>query len=125
MGERFCEIAERHVVTGGPAHQEEVYQTLHWGLELVLKAYLHRRGWDDQRCIDEVRHDLSKALAACEREGLGGVSQKAREFLAVLGCYSKVHRVDEFVAMGAGGWTPVEATTLAADLRSAVRRAFV
>ncbi|MEW6438895.1 MAG: hypothetical protein AB1508_17195 [Pseudomonadota bacterium] len=106
MGENFCASAER--LDGGDRDRtdEHIFQNLHWGLELLLKAYLHQRGWSDARCIAEVRHDLAKALAACEREGLEGIDHEIRAFLQALSPFSRVHRVREFVEAGAAGWTP-------------------
>lgn len=60
MGERFCKTAERLAQSETPSRDEDVFQNLHWGLELVLKAYLHSRDWDDARCIAEVRHDIAR-----------------------------------------------------------------
>lgn len=121
MGEHFCETAERLVQSETPGRDEAIFQNLHWGLELVLKAYLHSRGWDDERCIVEVRHDIAKALAACERLGLCGVAEDAREFVAALSPYSHVHRVDAFVKVGSGGWTVGTAATVSAALRQSIR----
>lgn len=122
MGERFCETAERLAQSETQAREEDVFQNLHWGLELVLKAYLHSRGWNDERCIAEVRHDIAKALTACERCGLRGVTADARAFVSALSPYSQVHRVDAFVKAGSGHWTVVAATEAGASLRRAVRK---
>ena len=121
MGERFCETAEWLARSITPGRDEAVFHNLHWGLELGLKAFLHSRGWDDKRCIVEVRHDIAKALAACERWGLRGVTEDARAFVAALSPYSQVHRVDAFVKTGSGGWTADAATEASASLRRSVR----
>ncbi|WP_232824516.1 hypothetical protein [Blastomonas sp. UPD001] len=84
MGGNFCASAERFDGTDGGRTDEHVFQNLHWGLELLLKAYLHHRGWTDARCIADVRHDLGKALAACEREGLEGIDPEIRALRRVI-----------------------------------------
>lgn len=78
-------------------------RTRKWGLELVLKAYLQTRGWDDERCSVLVRHDLAKALAACDQSGLLGVSDDHRAFVADFSPFARVHQVDAFVKPGAAG----------------------
>lgn len=97
-----------------------MFQNLHWGLELLLKAYLHHRGWSDARCIAEVRHDLGKTLAACECEGLGGIDPEIRAFLQDLSPFSRVHRVAEFVEAGTPGWTAADAITVSIRLRKSL-----
>lgn len=61
MGERFCLTAQQLCSDDSRLRDEAVFQNLAWGLELVLKAFLHRRCWDDARCIRALRHDLSRA----------------------------------------------------------------
>ncbi len=120
MGYSFCEAAERFGGTETPRDDEHVFQNLHWGLELLMKAYLHQHGWADARCIVEIRHDLAKALAACEQEGLQGIDQEIRLFLRDLSPFSRVHRVSEFVKTGAAGWTVADAITVSTRLREAL-----
>jgi len=124
MGENFCASAERFDGTDGGRTDEHVFQNLHWGLELLLKAYLHHRGWSDARCIADVRHDPGKALAACEREGLEGLDPEIRAFLQALSPFSRVHRVAEFVEAGAAGWTAADAITVSTRLRKALDSGF-
>lgn len=120
MGLRFCDTVEwpvRH------AAEEHVFQNVHWGLELVLKAYLHAQGWTDERCISEVRHDIALALAACEREALLGVDDASRALVEALSPYSKRRGVAEFMATGGGGYTSEQALGAARNICEAVCRA--
>jgi hypothetical protein len=58
----------RHLVMAGDPHSREAFfHLIGCAVELSLKSYLHFRGWNDDRCRHEVRHDLVKALAAAER----------------------------------------------------------
>lgn len=47
MGEGFCETAKQALQAQLSRDDEAILQNLQWGLELVLKAYLHTHGWDD------------------------------------------------------------------------------
>src|SRR3546814_2394242 len=42
--------------------------------ELVLKAYLLAKGWSDDRCRRDIRHDLEQALASARAAGLDAAS---------------------------------------------------
>jgi hypothetical protein len=123
MGARFCVSAARSDLPFGRIRDEDVFQNLHWGLELLLKAFLQARGWTDERCKDEVGHDLNAGLEACEREGLEHVDPRVRALLAALSQYSSRHRVMEFVAAGARGWTAGEAIAASTKLEGALRHA--
>lgn len=106
MGQSFCSLASYPAIHGSAEH---VFQQVHWGLELVLKAYLHVHGWSDVRCITEVRHNIAIALLACERDGLQGIDDASRSLVAALSPFSTNHRVAEFVAAGSGGFSPGQA----------------
>ena len=123
MGERFCAIAKQSDQMNDRLRDEHVFQNLHWGLELLLRAFLQTRGWTDERCMVEIKHDLRAGLEVCESEGLEGSKQRARSLLAALSPYSRCHRVAEFVAAGAGGWTAKEAIAASAELEDALHRA--
>lgn len=99
------------------------FQALHWGLELILKAYLHGSGWTDARCKAELGHDIARALAACEQAGLSDMEGDARAFVAALSPFSKKHQVTEFVALGAAGYTSCQANEIADSIARAVRAA--
>ena len=104
----------------GPSTDEHVFQSLNWGLELVLKAYLHNQGWTDARCRAELGHDIALALAACERAGLTAIDANARALVAALSPFSKKHRVAEFLTLGAGGYTSCQAYEAANAIAQAV-----
>lgn len=120
MGCRFCETAALPV---GHAADEHIFQNVHWGLELVLKAYLHAHGWTDERCITKVRHDIAFALAACQREGLRSIDDRSRSFVEALSPFSKIHRVAEFVAARAGDYSADQAIAAAGVICDAVTSA--
>jgi hypothetical protein len=120
MGEHFCASAERRVLDGCGRLDNQVFQELHWGLELLLKAFLRSRGWSDARCRVEIRHDITKALSACEREGLAGVDARARRFVTSFAPFSRAHRVRDFVEVGAAGWSASAAVAAIAPLRRAI-----
>jgi hypothetical protein len=102
------------------ATDEHVFQNVHWGMELVLKAYLHRRGWTDARCRAELGHDIALALAACERAGLTSIDADARALISALSPFSKKHQVAAFVTLGAAGYTSCQANEAANAIAQAV-----
>lgn len=120
MGRRFCAAAARPVAHAATEH---TFQNIHWGLEVVLKAYLTDHGWTDERCITEIRHDIALALAACEEEGLADIEDGSRALVQALSPLSKRHQVAEFVKGGANGFTPKQAITAAENIVSAVGQA--
>jgi hypothetical protein len=120
MGRRFCDAAAQPV---GQAVSEHAFQNTHWGLELVLKAFLVDRGWTDERCRTTVRHDIALALAACEEEGLAGVEEASRALVQALSPFSERRQVAEFVEGGAKGFTSKHAIAAAENIVTAVRQA--
>lgn len=60
------------------------FKEVHWSIGLVLKAYMHVRGWTDARRPAEVRHDIAVALAVSERDGLEGVDDLSRPLAETL-----------------------------------------
>ena len=121
MGGRFCDSADQSTEDGDLRCDKHVFQNLHWGLEILLKSFLHAHGWTEASCIAEIGHDLEKALAACVGAGLN-VDPEARSFIADLSRYSRSHRVAEFVDAGADGWTAPTAIKIGRRLRTAIGR---
>ena len=80
----------------GDSHSREVlFHLIGCAVELSLKSYLHFRGWNDDRCRDEVRHNLVKALAAAERLGLHRRHPDVRMLTRILSPYYRCHRIRE------------------------------
>lgn len=117
MGLRLCETAER---PGFHCPDEHVFQNVHWGLELVLKAYLRARGWADARCIADIRHDIALSLAVCEQEGLKSIDDQTRALIRALSPFSRRHGIAEFVSTGAGGYAAAQAIVAARQICSSV-----
>lgn len=86
----------RHLVAAGDPHSREVlFHLIGCAVELSLKSYLHFRGWNDDRCRHEVRHDLVKALAAAERLGFLRRHPDVRMLTRILSPYYRCHRIRE------------------------------
>lgn len=64
--------------------------------ELVLKAFLASQGWSDDRCRQDIRHNLEKGLAAARDAGLSDVSSELADVIAVLNAYYPRHAFDRF-----------------------------
>lgn len=83
----------RHLVSAGDPHSRAAFlQLIGCTVELSLKSYLHLAGWNDERCRDEVRHDLVKALAAAERLGFRPRHPDTRMLTRILSPYYRCHR---------------------------------
>lgn len=86
----------RHLVSAGDPHSREIlFHLIGCSVELSLKSYLHFRGWNDDQCRREVRHDLVKALAAAERLGLHRRHPDVRMLTRILSPYYRCHRIRE------------------------------
>lgn len=86
----------RHLVSASDPHSRENFlQLIGCAVELSLKSYLHLAGWNDDRCRDEVRHDLVKALAAAERLGFHPSHPDTRMLTRILSPYYRCHRTRE------------------------------
>ena len=85
-------------------------------IELSLKSYLHFRGWNDDRCRHEVRHDLVKALAAAERLGLHRRHPEVRMLTRILSPYYRCHRIRELAKRDPAPISPERALRAAEGL---------
>lgn len=102
MGLRF--LAEARRGFDSERSTELVLQHLGWGLELVLKAALRSQGWSDDRCRVEIRHDLSRALAAVEAAGLARPDKETREIVGWLSEGYRRRRINERLAADPPTW---------------------
>ncbi len=116
----------RQLVTAGDPHSREVlFHLIGCAVELSLKSYLHFRGWDDDRCRREVRHDLVKALAAAERLGLHRRHPDVRMLTRILSPYYRCHRIRELARLDPAPISPERALRAAEGLVDDVLAAVV
>jgi hypothetical protein len=121
-------VGARHLSSSDDRHSREIL--LHHvacAIELSLKAFLQYRGWSDDRCRLEIRHDLTKALKAAEGLGFRPSHPELPGLAAVLSPYYCHHRIGELAAhMPAllSLRTAIQATEgLLSDIRAASSRA--
>lgn len=107
----------RHLVTAGDPHSCEIlFHLIGCAVELSLKSYLHFRGWNDDRCRHEVRHDLVKALAAAERLGFHRRHPDVRMLTRILSPYYRCHRIRELAKRDPAPISPERALRAAEGL---------
>lgn len=107
----------RHLVAAGDPHSHEIlFHLIGCAVELSLKSYLHFRGWNDDRCRHEVRHDLVKALAAAERLGLHPRHPDVRMLTRILSPYYRCHRIRELAKRDPAPISPERALRAAEGL---------
>jgi len=86
----------RHLVSASDLHSRENFlQLIGCTVELSLKSFLHFSGWSDDRCRDEIRHDLVKALVAAERLGFHPRHPDTRMLTRILSPYYRGHHTRE------------------------------
>lgn len=89
--------------------------------ELVLKAFLLAKGWSDERCRRDIRHDLEKALASVRAAGLKAASPELDRVIGVLNIYYPKHAFDRFVSPAGDEAFPAKARAIVAGLFDAIR----
>lgn len=89
--------------------------------ELVLKAFLLTRGWNDDRCRREIHHDLEKGLACAQEAGLTKAPNELGYVIGVLNSYYPKHAFDRFAAPAGDVAFPALARSVIADLFDVVR----
>ena len=115
-GEDFLPGAD----TADRGDAREICYAIAIATELVLKAFLVARGWSDDRCRRDVRHDLKKALAFAKAAGLKAVAG-LDGIVCVLNAYYPKHAFDSFVVPDADVAFPAKASAIIADLLERVR----
>lgn len=88
---------------------EPLLQNVGYALELGLKALLVERGWDDDRCRIEVRHDIAKALGEAAKVGFVPAHRDLAALIATISPYYKRHGLSELVATGGLAMSPDQA----------------
>ena len=92
-------------------------------IELSLKSFLRFRGWSDERCRLEIRHDLTKALDAAEGLGFHPSYPDLPLLVAILSRYYCRHRIRDLAAHEPALLSPQQALTATEELLSDVRAA--
>lgn len=106
-----------HLTAASDAHSREVlFHLIGCAVELLLKSYLHFRGWNDDQCRHEVRHDLVKALAAAEPLGLHRRHPDVRMLTRILSPYYRCHRIRELAKRDPAPISPERALRAAEGL---------
>lgn len=121
----FLAGAHRLGAVGDPHSREVLFHLIGCAVELSLKSYLHFRGWNDDRCRHEVRHDLVKALAAAERLGLHRCHPDVRMLTRILSPYYRCHRIRELAKRDPAPISPERALRAAEGLLDDVLAAVV
>ena len=92
-------------------------------IELSLKSFLQSRGWSDEQCRLEIRHDLTKALDAAARLGFRPSRPDLPRLIAVLSPYYCRHRIRDLAAHEPALLLPQQALKATEELLSDVRAA--
>src|SRR3546814_10385490 len=87
----------------------------------ALPIYLLAKGWSDDRCRRDIRHDLEQALASARAAGLDAASPDLDGVIGVLNIYYPKHAFDRFVPPAGCKAFPTKARTLVASLFDIVR----
>lgn len=105
-------------------HSREVlFHHIAIAIELSLKSFLQFRGWSDERCRLEIRHDLTKALDAAEGLGFHPSYPALHPLLTILSPYYCRHRIRDLAAHEPALLSPQQALKAAEELLSDVRAA--
>lgn len=111
----------RHL-SGDDRHSREIlFHHIACAIELSLKSFLQFRGWSDERCRLEIRHDLTKALDAAEGLGFHPSYPDLHSLLAILSPYYCRHRIRDLAAHEPALLSPQQALKAAEELLSDVR----
>jgi hypothetical protein len=113
----------RHLSRDDRHSREILLHHLACAIELSLKSFLQFRGWSDERCRLEIRHDLTKALDAAEGLGFHPSSPDLHSLLAILSPYYCRHRIRDLAAHEPAILSPQQALKAAEELLSDVSAA--
>jgi hypothetical protein len=117
--------SEGHLPASTPAAHDDAQATCHATsivVELAFKAFLVSRGWTDDRCRVELRHDLTKALAGARACCLADEPAALDRTVSVLNTYYPQHAFYRFVVPADDPTFPWRARETAARLVEMVRR---
>ena len=103
--------------------REILFHHIACAIELSLKSFLQFRGWSDERCRLEIRHDLTKALDTAEGLGFRPSYPDLHPLVAILSPYYCRHRIRDLAAHEPALLSPQQALKAAEELLSDVRGA--
>lgn len=83
-----------------------MFQHVGIAIELALKSFLQNRGWSDEQCRLELRHDLVKALAATTKLGFRPSEPDLARIVAVLSPFYQRHATGELAAQARAPLAP-------------------
>ena len=113
----------RHLSRDDRHSREILFHRIACAIELSLKSFLQFRGWSDERCRLEIRHDLTKALDAAARLGFRPSRPDLHPLVAILSPYYCRHRIRDLAAHEPALLSPQHALKAAEELLSDVRAA--
>lgn len=113
----------RHLSRDDRHSREILLHHIACAIELSLKSFLQFRGWSDERCRLEIRHDLTKALDAAARLGFRPSRPDLPPLVAILSPYYCRHRIRDLAAHEPALLSPQQALTATEELLSDVRAA--
>jgi hypothetical protein len=113
----------QHLSRGDRHSREIVLHQIACAIELSLKSFLQSRGWSDEQCRLEIRHDLTKALDAAEGLGFRPSYPDLHPLVAILTPYYCRHRIRDLAAHEPALLSPQQALKATEELLSDVRAA--
>ncbi|MCW5686927.1 MAG: hypothetical protein KIT76_00120 [Pseudolabrys sp.] len=113
----------RHLASGDRHSHEILLHHISCAIELSLKSFLQSCGWSDERCRDEIRHDLTKALEAARWLGFHPSHPDLPSLVAILSPYYCRHRLRDLAVHESALLSPQQALKATEELLSDVRAA--
>ena len=113
----------QHLSRDNNHSREIVLHQIACAIELSLKSFLQSRGWSDEQCRLEIRHDLTKALDAAARLGFRPSRPDLPRLIAVLSPYYCRHRIRDLAAHEPALLSPQQALKATEELLGDVRAA--
>ena len=113
----------QHLSRDNNHSREIVLHQIACASELSLKSFLQSRGWSDEQCRLEIRHDLTKALDAAARLGFRPSRPDLPRLIAVLSPYYCRHRIRDLAAHEPALLSPQQALKATEELLGDVRAA--
>ena len=110
----------RHLSQDDRHSREILLHHIACAIELSLKSFLQFRGWSDERCRLEIRHDLIKALDTAEGLGFHPSYRDLHSLITILSPYYCRHRIRDLAAHEPALLSPQQALKAAEELLSDV-----
>ena len=116
-------IGAQHLSQDDRHSREILLHHIACAIELSLKSFLQSRGWSDEQCRLEIRHDLTKALDAAEGLGFRPSYPDLHPLVAILSPYYCRHRIRNLAAHEPALLSPQQALKATEELLGDVRAA--